>query len=96
MTYREVIRTFYLGTAVHITQTLSIATATTATITIVDPSNVTKVSSVSMTKDADYVYSYIYQSTSTDTAGEYIVTFTITYGGYTSIFQDKFKLVEQE
>jgi hypothetical protein len=89
-------QTFYLGTAVKITTIINIDTATTAIITIEDPDDIKKVTDATMTKSADGVYSYIYQSTSTDTEGEYIITISITYGGYISVVQDTFILEEQE
>ena len=88
-------KTLFLGTALKITSLISASTAVT-TITIKDPANVTKVSAVAMTKDADGVYSYVYQSASTDTAGEYIATITATASGYTSTTQECFDLTAQE
>lgn len=89
-------KSFILGTAVKITSVISIATATTAKITIDDPNKVVKIDAVDMTKDADYVYSYIYQSVSTDDDGEYVITISINDGNYTAVIQDKFVLEEQE
>lgn len=89
-------QTFYLGTAVKITTVLNIATATSAQITIDDPFETVKVNAATMIKDADGVYSYIYQSSSTDEEGDYIITITVLYGGYTAVVQDTFTLLEQE
>ena len=88
---------FFEGTAIKITVILAIPTATTALISIEDPSSTAKVTDANMTKDADKVYTYIWQSTKdTDDDGDYVVTIKITSGGYTSVTQDKFTLVEQE
>lgn len=97
MREKQEIKKFYEGTAIRITVIISVATATSALITIDDPSEIEKVTNATMTKDADKVYSYIWQSTKdTDDDGDYIVTIKITYGGYTSVTQDKFSLIEQE
>jgi secreted trypsin-like serine protease len=89
-------QTFLLGTAVKLTSLINIATATSAKITIDDPNETEKVSSANMTKDADGVYHYIYQSASTDQEGDYIATISIVYGGYTAVEQFTFTLEEQE
>jgi len=89
-------KTFVLGTAVKITSVINIATATTATITIDDPYETVKVNAATMTKDADGIYSYIYQSASTDEEGDYIITISIIYGSYTAVVQDIFTMQEQE
>ena len=89
-------KNYYLGTAVKITVMLNIATASTATITIDNPSETVMIDSAAMTKAADGVYTYIYQSTSTDEEGTYIATISASYGGYTAVVQDSFILVEQE
>jgi len=88
--------TFFLGTAVKITALLNIATATSITITIDDPSESVKVNAASMTKEADGVYTYIYQSASTDDDGDYVMTITTVYNNYTGVIQDSFTLLEQE
>jgi len=90
------LKTYYLGTAVKITTMLNIDTASTAKITIDDPTEAVEVNAANMTKDADGVYSYVYQSASSDNEGDYVATITITSGGYTSVVQHKFTLVEQE
>ena len=89
-------KTFVLGTAVKITVRLNINTATTAKITIDDPFETVKVNAVSMTKDADKIYSYIYQSVSTDEEGDYIATIEISDGTNTGVVQKYFELIEQE
>jgi len=90
------INTFYLGTAVKLTITIDVSTATSALITIDDPTEIEKISDANMTKEADGVYTYTYQSLNTDTAGDYVVTFEITYGGYTAVTQETFRLIDQE
>ena len=96
MTDRQSLRKFLLGTAVKITVILSIDTADTAKITIDDPSETEKVTLANMTRDTAKVYTYVYQSDADDDDGDYVATITITKDGYTSVFQDKFTLVEQE
>jgi len=85
-----------LGTAIQITTVISVPTATSAHVKIIDPSNFVKVTAGVMTKETDKVYSYVYQSAATDVEGDYIVTFSIVYNGYTTVYQDKFTLVYQE
>lgn len=96
MTDKRTMRSFYLGSAIFIEAIININTATTATITIKDSENNTKVNAANMTKATDKVYNYTYQSLSTDAEGEYIVTLSFTYNSYTSVFQEKFTLIEQE
>ena len=86
---------FLLGTAVKFTAILSVDTAT-VTITIKDCAGIIEVNAASMTKDANKVYSYIWQSSTSDSSGDYISTISITYSGYTSVRQDVFRMVEQE
>ncbi len=88
--------TFILGTAVKITTNISVATEDSCTITIDDSTETAKVSSANMTKAADNYYTYIFQTTSTWNDGEYVATITVTSGGYTSIAQYKFTMIEQE
>jgi len=92
----ETKQTFYLGTAVKITSIINIDTVTSAKITIKDAGDIAKVSSANMTKNANGIYSYIYQSASTDLEGNYLATITVVYDGYTSVTQEYFTLVEQE
>jgi hypothetical protein len=92
---KEPRKTFYLGTAVEITTIFSVATLTTATITILDPSLVVKINSANMTKQVDKVYQYIYQSTSTDIDGVYVIQITATSGGYTTYFEDNIRFIKQ-
>ena len=95
MSDRQAIQQFIAGDSINITSILSVATVTTATIVIKDPS-LSEKANASMTKSADKVYSYVYQSASTDLAGDYIVTITVTYQGKNSVYQSRFVLVEQE
>ena len=93
---KNIIPTFLLGTAVKITSMINIAEATTAKITIDDPSSTEKVTDAAMTKDADGIYSYIFQTVSTWTDGTYIATISYTCAGYTAVIQDYFEMTEQE
>ena len=92
---RDSVKEFYLGSAVEITALLSVATATTATITILDPAMTKVINAVNMTKSADKVYVYVYQSTSTDLDGTYIARLNITSGNYTTVSEDRFKFIKQ-
>lgn len=97
MREKQQTKKFFEGTAIKITVILTIPTATSAKITIDDPSETVKVNDADMTKEADKVYTYVWQSTKdTDQDGDYVVTISISSGGYTSISQDKFTLVDQE
>lgn len=87
--------TFLLGTAVKVTTVLSVENATSVKITIYDPSNAEKLSLVSMSQDAPKVYSYVYQSESTDVDGDYVITITAVYGGKTSVKQHQITLERQ-
>lgn len=87
---------YILGTAIKITSLLNIDTATTATITIQNATEVIMVEDVNMTKETDRVYSYIYQSGEDDDEGDYIATIEITSGGYTSVAQEKFTLLDRD
>lgn len=96
MSDRLAIQEFYLGDAVEITSILSVDNVTSAKITIKDPSLVVKVNSANMTKSANKVYTYIYQSSDNDIDGTYIITIEVTYSGYTTISQDNFVLLLQQ
>ena len=86
---------YLLGTAVKITVIFSII-PDTAKITIDNPSETEQVSLVAMTPEASKVYSYVYQSSSTGTEGDYVITITATKDVYTSVVQDYVTLLEQE
>jgi len=96
MSDKRPMKKYYLDTGVKLTTLLSINTATTAKITIDDASEIEKVTLADMTKEANKVYTYIYQSVTSDNEGDYVATVTVTYGGYTSVTQEKFTLVKQE
>jgi hypothetical protein len=87
---------YILGTSIKITALLNIDTATTAKITIQNSTEVILINEVDMTKEVNRVYSYVYQSGEDDDEGEYIATVEITYGGYTSVAQEKFNLLDRD
>lgn len=87
---------FTEGTAIKISIIVNVATLSSCTITIDDPSDVSKVSSVNMTKEADRVYYYIWQSSDGDTAGTYKITINASFGGYTSRKQSLFELLDSD
>lgn len=85
-----------LGTCVEVVVKLNASTSSTVTIKIADPTNVTKVNSVAMTKISNKIYKYTYQSASTDQEGNYIVTVSASDGTNTSVKQENFVLYDQE
>jgi len=87
--------TFLLGTAVKITTTLNIDTVTSAKITIYDSSLVKKVEEADMTKSADKVYTYIYQSDVDDINGLYVASMSLINGGYTTVEEEEFEFTKQ-
>ena len=89
------INTYVIGSAVKITTVLNIETAVVAIVTIYDPNGSVKIDSADMTKDANNVYSYVYQSDEDDTAGEYVAKIEVTSSGYVSVVEEKFTLLEQ-
>jgi len=96
MADRRPTQTFYEGTALKITTVLSEVTADTCQITIDDPSATAQVDAASMTKEADYVYSYVYQSSTGNDEGDWVITIEATIGDYTSVTQRRFTLIEQD
>ena len=96
MSERETIKTFLLGTAVKFTAILDVNTVTSIQISIDDSAGTTKVSLASMTSQANKVYTYTYQSSTSDISGYYIATIKIIYGGNTTYIQKFFILVERE
>lgn len=84
--------TLKLGTAVKIQTLLSQINPDIVTIEIEDPSEKVKIDYVAMSKVADNVYQYIYQSSTSDDDGEYKITIKAVYGSYTSIEQNWFIL----
>ncbi len=87
---------YLLGSAIKITVLISIATASAALITIENPSGTDKVTNGAMTKEADFVYSYTWQSATTDTDGKYKITVSVTSAGYTSVKQAFFDIIDPE
>ena len=85
---------YILGTALKLTIALDIDTATTAQIQIEDPSRVNKLDYTDMTKEADGIYSYVWQSDEDDNNGTWVATFKIVYGGYTSIYEKRIEMVD--
>ena len=85
-----------LGTAVEFTITVN-PNDVTARLSITDVSSVIKVNNANMTKLADGVYNYVWQSDEdNDLENDYIVTFKITSGSYTDIKQRRFTLFDPE
>jgi len=87
---------YELGTAIKITTILSIGSPTSVTIEIKDPGNSTVVASLAMTSETTTVYSYIYQSSTTGTAGEYAVIIDAVYGSYNSRAVSSFTLEDND
>lgn len=88
-------KTFVAGTAIKFTMIINSASAT-AQIDIWDPQTTTIVDNEEMTKEADYVYSYVYQTPSDDVyTGKWIITYKVTEGGITMLTQDRFTLITQ-
>ena len=90
------IKEYELGTALRITTVLSLPNPTTVTIKIKDSANLTMVDSADMTADATTAYSYIYQTSTTDTTGDYTVIIDAVYGSYTSRAVSTFTLVDND
>ena len=86
--------TFRLGTAVEITTILSRNNPTSVTITIKDPYEVEKITDVTMTAGGVNIYTYVWQSATTDGEGGYEVTIKATYGAYTALSKANFELIE--
>ena len=88
---------YILGTAIKINCVLNTEPAGTAvTISIYDPSRVKIIDSATMTKETDRVFSYVYQSTTTKTYGEYIYMITITANGYSVVEEGKMNFINPE
>ena len=89
-------KTFVAGTAVKYTMIISETTAT-CKISFSNPCSTKVVDAATMTSEADYVYSYTYQTPSDDVyTGRWVVTLTALSGSYTALTQDKFTLTSQE
>ena len=87
---------YELGTAVKITTILSEASPTSVSITIKDPANVTKVNAVAMTAATTTIYTYIYQSATTDVDGLYKIIIDAVYGAYTSRAITEFTMTDTD
>ena len=87
-----------LGTAVRFTIVLNTALGDSDTIkiTIEDSVDTTKIDDVAMTKDADGVYSYIFQSDVNDGEGVYAVIFQIVSGDTTIVREKTFEMIDSE
>jgi hypothetical protein len=89
-------KTYVAGTAIEYIMIISEATAT-CKITIETPYGINLVDGEIMTKDADYVYSYEYQTPSEDIyTGKWIVTFRATFNNLTALTQDRFVLTSRD
>ena len=89
-------KTYELGTAVKITTVLSLPNPTSVKIKIKDASNNTQIDFADMTGDTTTVYSYIYQSSTADDDGEYLIIIDAVYGSYTSRAVANFTLVDSD
>jgi len=86
---------FVAGTAIKFTMIINKISAV-ATMTISNPMMTLVVDNEGMTKEADYVYSYVYQTPSEDVyTGEWIITYRAldTDDNITTLSQDKLILV---
>jgi len=89
-------KTFVEGTAIKFTMVLDIPTAV-CTLTIDDPCRIVNLDSGAMTKEADYIYAYVYQTVANHFGeGEWLVTLKATSGGLTVLTQDKFSLLDNK
>ena len=86
--------TFRLGTAVEITTVLSRKNPNSVTISIEDASEVAKITDAVMTAGGENIYTYIWQSATTDTEGDFEVTIKAVYGAYTALSKTSFELLE--
>jgi hypothetical protein len=80
-----------IGTVVQITTTLSTAPDTGCTITITDDQGTEKVTDAAMSGSGTS-YSYVYQSSTSDEPGKYIITIKATHGSYVALSQAKMQL----
>jgi hypothetical protein len=76
---------FWLGTSVKVVAILDIDTADNVRISIYDYASIELVNAVSMTKDANRVYSYTYQSNEDGSEGTYSIIVEALSGSNTSI-----------
>lgn len=87
------IRKYLLGTAIKITDLVNVNTLTSAKITIEDSSGTKLIDDANMSKEADKVYAYIFQSTTGNLEGVYVATLKATYAGYTGVSQVYFEMI---
>jgi hypothetical protein len=76
---------FWLGTALKVVAILDISTADSVKISIYDYARIELVNAVSMTKDANRVYSYTYQSNEDGSEGTYSIIVEALSGSNTSV-----------
>lgn len=89
-------KTYIAGTSIRYVMIIS-ETSATCTITIRTPGSTDIVDAAAMTKDADYVYSYEYQTPSDDIyTGKWLITFRATLDDLTALSQDRFILTTQD
>jgi len=88
-------KTYLEGSSITITMVISKPTAT-CTFTIDDPSETVKVDAAAMTKQADYIYTYTYQSSESNEYGPWVITLKATYDSYTAVTQDRVTFLEHE
>ena len=86
--------TLVLGTSVKVLDFISVATVTSATATFKNPSGTVFLVG-NMTKDADGVYCYVWESAVTDPVGAYEVIIEIIYDGKPSVIKKSFTMVAQ-
>jgi len=87
-------KTFVEGTAIKIVMILDVPAAT-CTITIDDPSGNVLVNAEGMTNEADYIYSYVYQTAVSHFAEDpWTVILKATLDDVTMLTLDKFILLD--
>ena len=86
--------TFLAGSAIRISAVLSVDSAT-CSVTVKDEASRAKITDASMTKIADKVYEYIFQSSTTDEEGEYNAIAKIVTASGTSYEKIQFTLEPQ-
>ena len=90
---------YAIGSSIKFTVVINVDTATSAKITIENPSGSEIIDAVNMTREADRVYTYVWQSSESNTshtAGTYIVTIDIGYGGYNTREQSTFSAYDPQ
>lgn len=83
-----------LGTTVEISSTTVVdgSGADSATITITDPDGTEVVTDAAMTDAGSGVFTYLYQSSGSGTAGNYTATITAVSGAYEAVSRITFAL----